>query len=212
MIFDCDGVLVDSEPISNTVLTEILRELGLCLTYDQAIHLFLGRSWSDNLVKIKQLLGRTPPPDLHENYNQRMFRAFEENLMPVKGVKEALSIITNEICDNVCVASSGSHQKINKTLSLTGLYPIFKGRIFSATDVIHGKPAPDLFLKAFYELGSQVKTTVVIEDALPGVQAAVSANIRALAYTPEGPPDLFIKSGAIPFKKMADLPEIIRSL
>ena len=141
-----------------------------------------------------------------------MFRAFEENLMPVKGVKEALSIITNEICDNVCVASSGSHQKINKTLSLTGLYPIFKGRIFSATDVKHGKPAPDLFLKACYELGSQVKTTVVIEDALPGVQAAVSANIRALAYTPEGPPDLFIKSGAIPFKKMEYLPEIIRSL
>ena len=212
MIFDCDGVLVDSEPISNTVLTEVLGELGLCLTYDQATQLFLGRSWSDNLVKITQLLGRTPPSDLHKNYNQRMFRAFEENLMPVKGVKEALSIITNEICDNVCVASSGSHQKINKTLSLTGLYPIFKGRIFSATDVKCGKPAPDLFLKACYELGSQIETTVVIEDALPGVQAAVSANIKVLVYTPEGSSDLFKTSGAIHFKKMEDLPEIIRSL
>lgn len=212
MIFDCDGVLVDSEPISNKVLTEVLEELGLHLTYDQAIKLFLGRSWSDNLMEIEKMLGFSAPPDLLENYSQRMFRAFEEELLPVDGIKEALHVIIQEICDNVCVASSGSHQKINRTLSITGLYPVFEGRIFSATDVALGKPNPDLFLKACCELGSEVEKTVVIEDALPGVQAAISAKIKVLAYTPHGSSDLFKKSGATPFKRMADLPDLIRSL
>ena len=212
MIFDCDGVLVDSEPISNKVLIEVLEELGLHLTYDQAIKLFLGRSWSDNLMEIEKMLGFSAPPDLLENYSQRMFCAFEEELLPVNGIKEALHVIIQEICGNICVASSGSHQKINRTLSITGLYPVFEGRIFSATDVARGKPNPDLFLKACCELGSEVEKTVVIEDALPGVQAAISAKIKVLAYTPAGSSDLFEKSGATPFKTMADLPDLIRSL
>ena len=212
MIFDCDGVLVDSEPIANRILTEVLEDIGLRLTYDQAINLFLGRSWSDNLIEIKKMLGFNPPLDLYDKYTRRMFDAFEEELFPVTGIKKALDIIIDEICQNVCVASSGSHQKIRKTLSLTGLYSTFEGRIFSGTDVQHGKPAPDLFLKACCELGSEVSTTVVIEDALPGVEAAVTARIKVLAYTPNGNSILFRESGATTFATMIDLPDVIRSL
>ena len=126
-----------------------------------------------------------------------MFCAFEEELLPVNGIKEALHVIIQEICGNICVASSGSHQKIQKTLSLTALYSTFEGRIFSGTDVQHGKPAPDLFLKACCELGSEVSTTVVIEDALPGVEAAVTARMKVLAYTPNGNSALFREAGEI---------------
>ena len=158
------------------------------------------------------MLGFIPPVDLYDKYIMRMFDAFEEDLFPVNGVKEALDIIIDEIWQNVCVASSGSHQKIAKTLSLTGLYSTFEGRIFSVTDVQHGKPAPDLFLKACCELGSEVSTTVVVEDALSGVEAAVTARMKVLAYTPNGNSILFRESGATTFTTMIDLPNVIRSL
>ena len=205
-------MLVDSEPISNRVLTEVLEDIGLAVTYEQAIDLFLGRSWSDNLIEIKKMLRSNAPSDLYEKYSRRMFNAFEKELLPVAGIRGALDVIINEICDNVCVASSGSHEKIRKTLSLTGLYSVFEGRIFSASDVEHGKPEPDLFLKACCELESDVATTVVIEDTLTGVQAAITANIKVLAYTPQGNPSLFKESGATPFSTMSDLPDKIRSL
>ena len=205
VIFDCDGVLVDSEPISNQVLADLLTEIGLPTTLEQSLKLFLGKSWKDNFLIIQKLLGRSPPQKLYEIYTERMYQAFEAELKPISGIESSL----DQISLKTCVASSGPHMKIRKTLEITGLLPRFENHIFSADDVEKGKPAPDLFLYACEKMGSKSYSSVVVEDALPGVRSAVSAGMTVLAYTPYGDVNNFKKHGAITFEDMIELPNIL---
>ena len=208
VIFDCDGVLVDSEPISNRVLADLLTEIGLPTTLEQSLGLFLGRSWKDNFLIIQERLGRTPPQELYEIYTNRMYQAFEAELKPISGIESSL----DQISLKTCVASSGPHMKIRKTLEITGLLPRFENHIFSADDVEKGKPAPDLFLYACEKMGSKSYSSVVVEDALPGVRSAVSAGMTVLAYTPYGDVNNFKKHGAITFEDMIELPNILNGI
>ena len=148
------------------------------MTSDQSLNLFLGKSWIDSLLIINELLGKAPPADLHEIYMERMFKEFEDHLRPIPGIEQALQSIN----ENYCVASSGPHRKIRKTLGVTGLLHLFEGRIFSSTDVDRGKPEPDLFLHACSMMGYTPQETIVIEDSLTGVQAAISAGMRVFRY------------------------------
>ena len=150
------------------------------MTLDQSLNLFLGKSWIDSLLIINELLGKEPPADLHEIYMERMFKEFEDHLRPIPGIEQALQSIDA----NYCVASSGPHKKIRKTLGVTGLLHLFEGRIFSSTDVGRGKPEPDLFLHACSMMGYTPQETIVIEDSLTGVQAAISAGMRVFRYRP----------------------------
>ena len=150
------------------------------MTLDQSLNLFLGKSWIDSLLIINELLEKEPPADLHEIYMERMFKEFEEHLRPIPGIEQALQSIDA----NYCVASSGPHKKIRKTLGVTGLLHLFEGRIFSSTDVGRGKPEPDLFLHACSMMGYTPQETIVIEDSLAGVQAAISAGMRVFVYRP----------------------------
>ena len=150
------------------------------MTSDQSLNLFLGKSWIDSLLIINELLGKEPPADLHEIYMERMFKEFEDHLRPIPGIEQALQSIDA----NYCVASSGPHKKIQKTLGVTGLLHLFEGRIFSSTDVGRGKPEPDLFLHACSMMGYTPQETIVIEDSLTGVQAAISAGMRVFRYRP----------------------------
>ena len=154
VVFDCDGVLVDSEPLSIEVDRQMLAELGWELSLDEIIERFVGRSHEHFLQEVTAHLGHPPPPGWDETSTPRYRTAYTHGLQPVPGIVEALDRITLPSC----VASSGTHDKMTFTLGLTGLLDRFEGRLFSATEVSRGKPAPDLFLHAAKDdgLGSVV--------------------------------------------------------
>lgn len=204
VIFDCDGVLVDSEPISNRVLAEALTGIGLPMTAEESTATFMGRSWASLVEIVEGRLGRAVPADLRARYLDRIFAAFERELQPVPGIAAAL----DRIALPWCVASSSSHEKMRFTLGHTGLLERFEGRLFSATEVTQGKPAPDLFLHAAARMGWAPEQCAVVEDSAPGVQAALAAGMTALAYA--GRTDPALLAGARVFTRMAELPALLQ--
>ena len=197
VIFDCDGVLVDSEPLSNRALSEALAAIGIHLTVDETTATFKGRSWASCEAIVGELLGRPAPPSLQTDYETRRDAAFRAGLRPVPGVEAALDAIDGT---PTCVASSGDHAKMRFTLGLCGLYERFEGRIFSATQVEYGKPAPDLFELAAREMGFAPADCVVVEDSELGIQAARAAGMRALGYG---------VAGDVTFHAMSELPSLL---
>lgn len=211
VIFDCDGVLVDSERITVRLEVQILAELGWPLTEAEIVERFLGRTEAYMTEQIEAHIGRPLSGGWSETMTPIYRRAFADQLNPVDGIVEALDRITLQ----TCVASSGTHDKMRFTLGLTGLYQRFEGRIFSATEVAHGKPAPDLFLHAARQLGVEPAECAVVEDSTSGVQAARTAGMRTFGYagglTPasrlEGPDTVvFDDMRALPDLLLASLP------
>jgi HAD superfamily hydrolase (TIGR01509 family) len=178
VIFDCDGVLVDSERLAAKVDVALLRELGWPLSEAEVIERFLGRSAQSMQEEIESHLGRPLAASWEELFGPRYRAALESELTPVPGVIDALQQITLPNC----VASSSSHERLRLSLSLCGMYERFEGRIFSATEVANGKPAPDLFLHAAAQMGVDPSACAVVEDSPPGVQAARAANMRVFAF------------------------------
>jgi HAD superfamily hydrolase (TIGR01509 family) len=205
VIFDCDGVLVDSEPVANRVFTAALAEIGLSMSYDEVCSTFIGLSMGRCVEIVEQRLGKPVPHDFEARLQHRTFEAFRAGLKSVPGVAEAL----DRIDAPVCVASSGEQEKMQLTLGLTGLLPRFEGRLFSATQVERGKPHPDLFLHAANSLGARPAHSAVVEDSLPGVQAARAAGMTAFAYA--GPADgaTLAAAGAVVFHDMEELPSLL---
>ena len=210
VIFDCDGVLVESEVLAGPILAELLTDLGLPTTQVDVDRDFKGRSWEDGLSAIEARLGRAPWPDLRERYHERLFAAFDERLQPIPGIATALDAL-DAAGIPYCVASSGDHERIRRGLHGGGLLNRFPdGAIFSVDDVAHGKPAPDLFLHAAAHMGFEPSTTAVIEDSTAGVEAGVVARMRVLGYVPPGAdPEPLRAAGAEPFEQMAQLPIIL---
>jgi HAD superfamily hydrolase (TIGR01509 family) len=209
VIFDCDGVLIDSERIAIDVDVLVLRELGWPLSKAEVIERFVGRSDSDTQAVIEAHLGRELPAGWGEEVEQRYRRAFAAELTPVQGILEAL----DQIELPTCVASSGTHDHLRYTLGLTGLYDRFAGRIFSAEDVPNGKPAPDLFLHAAERMGAEPAGCVVVEDSRAGVQAARAAGMRALAFAGGlSPAQLLEGPDTIVFVDMRELPDLLDQL
>ncbi|PYN79434.1 MAG: haloacid dehalogenase [Candidatus Rokuibacteriota bacterium] len=206
VIFDCDGVLVDSERIAVRIDVAVLTELGWPMTEAEVVERFMGRTDDDMASQIEAHLGRPLPANWEEPFQHLYREAFEAELAPVPGIVEAL----DGIPVTTCVASSGSHERIRYTLGLTGLYRRFVGRIFSASEVARGKPAPDLFLHAANRMRVHPAGCVVIEDSRYGVEAARAAGMRAFGYagglTPrhrlEGP-------GTVVFEDMRELPRLL---
>ena len=164
VIFDCDGVLVDSERLSVRVESATITELGWPLTEAEVVEHFMGRPDTYMWTAIEERLGPTLPGDWKELLQRRYREAFEAELAPVPGVVEALDGIDVP----TCVASSGTHAKLRYTLGRTGLYERFDGRIFSGTEVANGKPAPDLFLHAARRMREPPADCIVIEDTVLG--------------------------------------------
>jgi HAD superfamily hydrolase (TIGR01509 family) len=205
VIFDCDGVLVDSEPLSNRVLAERLTAIGLPTTFEQSVRDFMGRSWAANVAVIEERLGGPIPDGFADGYFDELYGTFAAELEPIAGIHAAL----DEIALPSCVASSSAPDKIRRSLELTGLLERFEGRIFSATDVEHGKPAPDLFLHAAAALGADPSRCVVVEDAPAGVHAGRAAGMTVLGYAGLTRADQLRAVGARTFERMADLPALI---
>jgi HAD superfamily hydrolase (TIGR01509 family) len=206
VIFDCDGVLVDSERIGVRIDVEELAELGWPLTEAEVIERFVGRSHEYMAGEIEAALGRPLPAGWEVAFHARYQEAFENELAPVDGVVEALDAIAAP----TCVASSSSHERLRHSLGLTGLLERFDGRIFSAEDVHNGKPAPDLFLHAATTLSADPARCAVIEDSRYGVEAARAAGMRAFGYAGGlTPADRLAGPGTVVFEDMSQLPELI---
>jgi HAD superfamily hydrolase (TIGR01509 family) len=205
VIFDCDGVLVDSEPLSNRILAERLTAIGLPTTVEEAIRDYMGRSWKSDQEVIEGRLGRPLPDGWVDAYHAEVIAAFATELRPVEGIAAALDAIETPSC----VASSSAHPRIRAALDACGLLGRFEGRIFSATDVEHGKPAPDLFLHAARSCGTEPGRCVVVEDAPPGAEAGRRAGMDVLGYAGLTAPELLAAEGARVFTSMAELPALI---
>lgn len=178
VIFDCDGVLVDSERIAARVQVALGAELGWPLTEDEVVNRFIGRSRTAIREQITAQLGPDTAAIWSERFEQLHREAVDAGLAPVDGLPEALDALTLP----TCVASSGSHEKMRHTLGRTGLYERFAGRIYSASEVSRGKPAPDLFLHAAQQMGVDPEACVVVEDSQPGVHAARAAGMQVFGY------------------------------
>ncbi|MBC6494453.1 HAD family hydrolase [Microbacterium sp. 4-7] len=205
LIFDCDGVLVDSERLSIEVDRRVLADLGWELSSDEIVHRFVGRSAAYFRSEIESFLGSPLRDDWEATYQPWYVAAFAE-LIAVDGVEHAL----DEIVTATCVASSGTHAKIRRTLGMTGLLPRFEGRIFSVEDVVVGKPAPDLFLHAADRLGVHPEHCAVVEDSRFGVRAARAAGMRVYGYAGGlTPAEWLEQEGAVVFADMRDLPDLL---
>jgi HAD superfamily hydrolase (TIGR01509 family) len=205
-VFDCDGVLVDSEPLSIEVDRQMLAELGWELSLDEIVERFVGRSHEHFLKEVTDHLGHPPPPGWDEASTPRYRAAYARGLRPVPGIVEALDRITLPSC----VASSGTHDKMTFTLGLTGLLDRFEGRLFSATEVSHGKPAQDLFLHAAGTMGWEPSSCVVVEDSPSGVDAALAAGMQAIAYAGGViRAERLARPGVIVIHDMSNLPQAI---
>lgn len=206
VIFDCDGVLVDTERLAVRLQIALGAELGWPLTADEVVERFIGRSRESIIEQLTERLGAQTAALWWSRLIQRHRDAVDLGLDPVDGLLEALAALDVP----TCVASSGSHEKMRHTLGRTGLYDLFAGRIFSASEVSYGKPAPDLFLYAAQRMGVDPEACVVVEDSGPGVAAARAAGMRAFGYaggpTPaerlEGP-------GVVVFDDMRELPDLL---
>jgi HAD superfamily hydrolase (TIGR01509 family) len=208
VIFDCDGVLVDSERLAVRVEARLLSTLGWDISEAEVVRRFVGRSDAFMRQEIERTLGR-PVPEWDARYAAALSAAFRAELRAVPGVVAALDRLTVPSC----VASSGTHEKMRLTLGLTGLLDRFAGRISSATEVARGKPAPDLFLHAASRMGVAPARCVVVEDSAPGVQAARAAGMRSLGYAGGlTPPSWLEGPGTVVFDDMADLDRLVASL
>jgi HAD superfamily hydrolase (TIGR01509 family) len=181
VIFDCDGVLVDSEPISARVGAAVLTDLGWPVTAEEVAKRFVGCTDDHWRREVESQLGRALPDDWESPYETWYDQAFDAELKAVAGVSNALDAVEEEGVP-YCVASNGSHPKIAANLARTGLAERFQGRVFSAQDVSAGKPRPDLFLHAARQMGVAPPRCVVVEDSPVGLAAARAAGMDCLAF------------------------------
>ncbi|MFD7387682.1 HAD family hydrolase [Streptomyces sp. NPDC059852] len=205
VIFDNDGVLVDSEPISNRLLAAYLTELGHPTSYENSIRDYMGSAMHRVHDLVLERTGERLPADFDDVFHARVFAAFERELKPVAGAVDVLEALAARGVP-YCVASSGSHERIRVGHRTTGLDRWFDdARIFSSQDVGRGKPAPDLFLHAARRMGVAPERCVVVEDSPLGVRAAVAAGMDVLGFTAMTPAERL--SGAN--ELFADMGELV---
>jgi HAD superfamily hydrolase (TIGR01509 family) len=209
VIFDCDGVLIDSEPIANRVLAGQLASIGIFLPLEEVMRKFVGRTRAGCLDLAAELLKRDLPEGFAEDWDTALFDAFERELKAIEGVADLLRALALPFC----AASNSSPDRMRVSLRAADLLPFFEGRMYSATDVARPKPAPDLFLHAARSLGAAPERCAVIEDTPTGVRAGVAAGMTVFGYggsAHSNSADLE-REGARVFDHMSDLPALLLS-
>lgn len=182
VIFDCDGVLVDSEFITAKVLVAMGKDLGLHMDLDFVVGEFLGKSLNDIMHYLDVLAKGGLPPDFESEYRKKTFEVFKNELKPIEGVHSVIESLKIPFC----VASSGPLEKIRANLTTTGLINKFEGRMFSCYEIQSWKPNPDIFLHAAKNMGFKPKECAVIEDSKVGVQAALAGGFDVFVYSKNG--------------------------
>lgn len=209
VIFDCDGVLIDSEIISARMLVAELMRLGLTIDLAYVERNFLGRSYPVVMETIRSEFGLDLPPDFEAQYREALLAAFQQELKVVPHIHEVLS----QIGVPFCVATSSSPRRVEISLSLVGLAPLIGDKVFTSTLVARGKPAPDLFLHAAEKMGATPDRTLVIEDSLTGIRAGLAAGMTVWRFvggshlgatTPEEPQD------ALPHRRLVSFADFFQ--
>ncbi|HEX2135456.1 MAG TPA: HAD family phosphatase [Microvirga sp.] len=213
LIFDCDGVLVDSEPLACRIDAEALTALGFPFTPEEIMRRFVGASLKDMVARIEAEHGRPLPSDFGARLTCSLLARFETELKPIAGVREAVLALPHRRC----VASSSAPDRIALSLRVTGLADLF-GHAFSAVDVKRGKPAPDLFLHAAERMGTAPRDCLVIEDSVFGIEAARSAGMRVIGFVggghcgPGHGGQLAAAGADLVVERMQSLPEAVAAL
>jgi HAD superfamily hydrolase (TIGR01509 family) len=211
LIFDCDGVLVDSESLSCRIDAEFLTQIGIPYTAEEIARQFLGVSLKTMIARIEAERNCRLPDDFGERLNSILFARFETDLKPIEGVRDAILSLPYPRC----VASSSVPERIALSLRITGLSDLFDD-IFSSTQVPRGKPAPDLFLHAASNMKARPEDCLVIEDSVAGVQAALAAGMRVIGFIggghcgPDHAEKLRQAGAPLVIDRMADLPDAVR--
>jgi len=207
VIFDCDGVLVDTEPVANAVLKRELDAIGLEMPLEEVIRTFVGRSRADCLEIVARLRGADLPAGFGEAWDRAFDAALERETRAIEGIPELL----RDFPVPYCVASNGEPARMRLALRAAGLMPLVEGRLFTASEVARPKPAPDLFLHAARTMGAAPARTAVIEDTVTGVTAGIAAGMQVFAYAGAGHADIdsLRAAGARVFSAMRELPELL---
>ena len=215
IIFDCDGVLIDSEALCDRVVSEELRRAGWDLSAAECHRLFLGLTFPDTQLAAETHLGAPLGPHWVEQVVRRVTEVMAAEAQPIQGARDAL-VATTALGLPFRIASNSSHTEMAAKFARAGLANLVHGRIHSAYDMIalgkQGKPAPDLFLAAAAAEGIPPAACVVIEDSLPGVQAAIAAGMTCLGFSPETDGSHLRAAGALPFAAMSALPDLLRRM
>lgn len=183
LIFDFDGVVADSEVLANTVLAEVVTELGVPTTVEDAYRSYLGKRFSEIIAEIEKTVGRTLPPSFAAEYQARTLERFRQALVPIPGVREFITKLSHV---PRCIASSSSPDRLAVCLDVLSMTSLFDGRVFSASNVERGKPHPDIFLHASASIGVPPRECIVIEDSPSGVTAARAAGCTAIGLLAAG--------------------------
>lgn len=209
VIFDCDGVLVDTEPVSNRVMAEVIREAGVSMSVEEVTEAFAGMRLDDIALGVEERLGKSLPEGWVIAFEERRAAEFRKGVEAIAGVADALTAI-DAAGVQTCVASQASLQKVKLTLSLSGLIEHFaESSLFSSRMVERGKPCPDLFLLAAREMGFRPADCVVVEDGVLGARAGRRAGMNVLGYAPDGKAERLTREGAATFVSMARLPALL---
>jgi HAD superfamily hydrolase (TIGR01509 family) len=214
LIFDCDGVLVDSEVLAHAAMADLLSELGRPISMPEALKIFSGKRLSDALAAAEAWLGAPIPPEIAARAGELLLATFRRELKPVCGVRQAIEALPYPRC----VASSSTPERLGVSLEVTGLAPLFGVNVFSADQVDNGKPAPDLFLFAARAMDVPAADCLVIEDSPLGIAAARAAGMAAIGFAGAGHanPDIaerLASAGAdVVLDAMVDLPATVERL
>ncbi|MGO1167948.1 MAG: HAD family hydrolase [Janibacter sp.] len=211
VIFDCDGVLVDSERLNVRTWMGMMRDAGVDLTEQDAVETFVGRAYQDNRVTVAELTGAVPDPEWEKAWRAEFARSQEE-LEPITGAGEAVEAV-RDLGHDVCVASGSLLAAIDTKLTRTDLAGLFTDPArFSVEQVEHGKPAPDVFLLAAERMGYAAERCVVVEDSRAGLEAAVAAGMPVVGYSSDMTPTGWLDDASAVIDHMSDLPSVVSRL
>ena len=210
VLFDCDGVLVDSEPIVNRVLRDMLAERGWTLSHEECVRIFVGKAVRDERALIEQRTGQPLTEDWLASFRERRNAVLQEELSAIANVHAAVHEVHARHAARIACASGADRIKIELQLRKVGLLGYFEGRIFSGQELARSKPHPDVYLAAAAALAARPQRCAVVEDTLIGTAAGVAAGATVFAYAPQGDAGAFRQAGAAEvFGDMADLPAIL---
>lgn len=214
VLFDCDGVLVDSEPITARVLTEMLNELGWAITFEEATRIFTGRAVRDELPLIQARTGVALSPDWFAQFRERRNAALDLELLEIPGAPDAVRALHRTLDGRIAVASGADRRKVELQLAKVGIADCFSERVFSGHEMPRSKPYPDVYLAAASALGVDPRRCAVVEDTVTGATAGVAAGATVFGYSPgdnghSGPEALRDVGVAHVFTDMAQLPALL---
>ncbi len=205
VIFDCDGVLVDSEPLANRVYVQMLAEYGFTVNREEYLRRFSGAAIFTRLEVTSKQLNWNPPTDFYPVFNKRLSSLTEKELKPVEGIHALVESLSTPMC----IASNGGRSEVMLRLKIARLSQYFGEAVFSGLEVPHPKPAPDVYLAAANAFNVHPSRCIVIEDSVPGVTAAVRAGMKVYGHAACTPAETLRQAGAIPFANMMELKKML---